>query len=163
VKAALRKAWESRAPRERMVIAVLAAVLGAASYLWVLYAADRGRAQLSASVAALRTQAVLLEQQAAEYVRLRAAPAPPASPADLRTLVQARTDAARLTGALTRIDAPDANHVRVTLGALSFVDWLGLVAALESQRVRLEAARIEALAAPGLVSVTATISRSGPQ
>jgi general secretion pathway protein M len=163
VKAALRKAWESRAPRERMVIAVLAAVLGAASYLWVLYAADRGRAQLSASVAALRTQAVLLDQQAAEYVRLRAAPAPPASQADLRSLVQARTDAARLTGALTRIDAPDANHVRVTLGALSFVDWLGLVAALESQHVRLEAARIEALAAPGLVSVTATFSRSGPQ
>ena len=53
--------------------------------------------------------------------------------------------------------------MRVTLGALSFVDWLGLIAALESQHVRLEAARIEALAAPGLVSVTATFTRSGPQ
>lgn len=163
MKAALRRAWESRAPRERMVIAVLAAVLGAASYLWLLHAADRGRGQLSASVAALRTQAVLLDQQAAEFERLRATPAPPAAPADLRTLVQARTDAARLSGTLTRIDAPDADHVRVTFGALSFVDWLGLIAALEAQHVRLEAARIEALAAPGLVSITATFTRSGPQ
>jgi type II secretory pathway component PulM len=163
VKAALRRAWEARAPRERMVIAALAAILGAASYLWVLHSADRGRAQLSASVAALRTQAVLLDRQAAEYERLRATPAAAASPTDLRTLVQARTDAARLSGALTRIDAPDADHVRVTFGALPFVDWLGLIAALESQHVRLEAARIEALAAPGLVSITATFTRSGPQ
>ena len=36
MKAALRRIWESRAPRERMVIAALAAVLGAASYLLVL-------------------------------------------------------------------------------------------------------------------------------
>ena len=163
MKAALRRAWESRAPRERIVIAVLAAVLGAASYLWVLHAADRGRAQLSASVAALRTQAVLLDQQAAEYERLRATPPPPASAADLRTLVQARTDAARLTGALTRIDAPDADHVQVTLGAVAFADWLAWIAALQAQHVRLETARIEALRAPGLVSVTASLARSRPQ
>jgi type II secretory pathway component PulM len=35
--AVLRKLWASRAPRERMVIAALAAVLGAAAYLWVLH------------------------------------------------------------------------------------------------------------------------------
>jgi hypothetical protein len=29
--------------------------------------------------------------------------------------------------------------------------------------VRLEAVRVEALAAPGLVSVTATLARTGPQ
>jgi general secretion pathway protein M len=161
VRAALRRAWESRAPRERRVIAALAALLGALFYIWVLYAADRGRGQLSASVAALRTQAALLDQQAAEYQRLRATPAPAASPGDLRTLVQARTDAARLSGALTRIDAPDADHVRVTFGALPFADWLGLVAALEAQHVRVETARIEALSAPGLVSITATFARSG--
>ncbi len=160
--AALRRAWESRAPRERMVIAALAAVLGAASFLWLLHSADRARERLGASVAALRTQAVLLDQQVAEYQRLRAVPAPPASPTDLRTLVQARADAAQLSGALTRIDAPDAAHVQIALGATSFADWLGLVAALESQHVRVEAARIEALAAPGLVSVTATFARSGP-
>jgi len=161
MRSALRKAWTSRAPRERMVLAVLAAVLGATAYLLVLHAADRGRGQLRASVTALRTQAALLDQQAAEHQRLRAAPAPAASSADLRALVQARADAARFV--LTRIDAPDADHVRVTLGAVAFADWLGWIAALEAQHVRLETARIEALAAPGLVSVGATFARSRAQ
>lgn len=163
MKAALRTAWESRAPRERMVIAALAAVLGAASYGLVLYSADRARGPLRTSVAALRTQAVILEQQAAEHQRLRATPAPPASPTDLRTLVQAGADAARLSGALTRVDAPDADHVHVTFGAVSFADWLGWTAALQAQHVRLEAARVEALAAPGMVSATATLTRTRAQ
>jgi type II secretory pathway component PulM len=101
---------------------------------------------------------VLLDQQAAEHQRLRSAPAPAASAADLRGVVQGRADAARL--ALTRIDAPDAEHVRVTLGAVAFADWLALVIALQAQHVRLEAARLEALAAPGLVSVNATFARA---
>jgi general secretion pathway protein M len=160
MKAALRRAWESRAPRERMVIAALAVVLGAASYLLVLHSADRGRGQLRTSVAALRTQSVLLDQRAVEHERLRATPAPAASATDLRTLVQARTDAARLSGALTRLDAPDADHVRITFGAVSFADWLGWVAALQAQQVRLEAARVEALSTPGMVSATATLTRA---
>jgi general secretion pathway protein M len=158
MKAALRKLWLSRAPRERMVIAVLAAIVGIASYALLVHSADRGRSQLRASIATLRTQAVLLDQQAAEHQRLRAAPAPAASAADLRGVVQGRADAARL--ALTRIDAPDAEHVRVTLGAVAFADWLALVIALQAQHVRLEAARLEALAAPGLVSVNATFARA---
>jgi len=163
MKAALRRAWESRAPRERMVIVALAAVLGAASYLLVLYSADRGRGQLRTSVATLRTQAALLDQQAAEHERLRATPAPPASPTDLRALVQARVDTARLSGAVTRIDAPDADHVHITFGAVSFADWLGWVAALQAQHVRVEAARVEALSAPGMVSATATLTRARAQ
>ena len=163
MKAALRRLWQSRAPRERMVIAVLAAVLGAALYLWLLHSADRARGQLRASVATLRTQAALLEQHAAEYRRLQAMPAPAASPTDLRTLVQGQADAAHLSGALTRIDAPDADHVRLTFGAVSFADWLGWVAALQAQQLRLESARVEALSAPGMVSVTATLSRARAQ
>jgi general secretion pathway protein M len=158
MKTALRKLWLSRAPRERMVIAMLAAIVGIASYALLVHSADRGRSQLRASIATLRTQAVLLDQQAAEHQRLRAAPAPAASAADLRGVVQGRADAARL--ALTRIDAPDAEHVRVTLGAVAFADWLALVIALQAQHVRLEAARLEALAAPGLVSVNATFARA---
>jgi general secretion pathway protein M len=160
---ALRQLWASRAPRERMILAVLAAVLGAACYLWVLHSTDRARAQLRTSVAALRTQAALLDRQAAEQQRLRATPVPSASPTDLRTLVQARLDAARLSGALTRIDAPDASHVNIALGAVSFAEWLGLIAALQAQQVRLEAARVEALAAPGMVSATATLARASAQ
>jgi general secretion pathway protein M len=163
MKPALRSAWMARSPRERLVIAVLAVVLGAASYLALLYAADRARARLGTSVAMLRTQAVLLDQRAAEYLRLRSAPAPAASPTDLRTLVRERVDATRLSGALTLLEAQDAGHVRVAFGALAFADWLQWIAALQAQQVRLEAVRIEALAAPGMVSVSATLARAGPQ
>lgn len=158
---ALRKLWESRAPRERVVLALLAAVLAAASYVWLMSAADRARGQLRASVATLRTQATLLDQQAAEHERLRATAVPPASSGDLRALVQARIDAALLSAALTRIDAPDADHVKVAFGAVSFADWLAWLAALQAQQVRVEAARVEALAAPGMVSATATLTRAG--
>ena len=105
----------------------------------------------------------MLDQQAAEYERLRAAPATSASPTDLRPLVQARADAAHLSGALTRLDAPDADHVNLAFGAVSFADWLALIAALQTQQVWLESARIEALAAPGLVGATASFARSRPQ
>lgn len=161
--AALRNAWASRSPRERMVIAVLAAVLGAAAYLWLLIAAGQARTRLGASVAVLRTQAALLEQRAAEHQRLRAAPAPAVSATDLRTLVRQRVDAGQLAGALTLLEAPDAGHVRIAFGALAFADWLRWVAALQAQHVRLEAVRLEALAAPGMVSVTATLARTEPR
>jgi len=161
VKAELRKAWASRSPRERMIIVALAAVLGAASYLSVLHLAGQSRGQLRASVATLRTQAALVDQQAAEYERLRAAPAAAVSPADLRTLVQSQTDAARMAGAVTRNDALDADHVHVVFGAVSFTDWLGWIAALQGRQVRLEAARVEALSAPGMVSATAMLTRAG--
>jgi len=137
----------------------LAAVLGAAAYFALMYSADRARVRLRASVATLRTQAVLLDQQAAEHERLRASPAIPASPADLRALVKARIDAAHLSGVLARIEAPDAEHVNVAFGAVSFADWLGWIAALQAEQVRLEAARVEALASPGMVSATATLTR----
>jgi general secretion pathway protein M len=161
MKAALHRLWMSRSPRERLVIAVLAALLAVAAYPWLLVAADRARGQLGERVAVLRTQSALLEQRAAEYQRLRAAPAPVASPTDLRTLVRTQVEAARLSGAVTLLEAPDAQHVRIAFGAVPFAGWLGWVAALQAQHVHLEAARIEALAAPGLVSVSATFVRAG--
>ena len=158
----MKKAWLARSPLERMVIAALAVLLGVAGYVWLVHSAERGRAQLRISVAALRTQAVLLDRQAAEHQLLRAAPATPASPTDLRALVQARADAARLAG-LTRIEALDADHVQVVFGAVPFADWLVWVKGLQAQHVSLDAARVEALSAPGMVSATATLSRAKAQ
>jgi type II secretory pathway component PulM len=140
------------------VIAALAAIVGVTLYLWLLHSADRARTQLQSSVAKMRTTVALFEQHAAEHERLRTAPTPAASGADLRTVIQTRADAARLP--LTRIDARDPDQVQVTLGAVAFADWLALTALLQAQQVRLETARIEALAAPGLVSVSATFARS---
>jgi general secretion pathway protein M len=160
MRARWREVWESRSPRERAIVAALAVVLGAALYVWLVQSAERARVQLNTSVTALRAQAALQDQQAAEYQRLRATPPVTASPTDLRTLVQARVGDAGLSPALVSIDAPDANQVKVIFGALPFADWLAWVASLQAQQVRLDACRIEALSAPGLVSVTATFTRS---
>jgi general secretion pathway protein M len=141
----------------------MAAILGAALYLGLAQSADRARAQLGTSVTMFRAQAARLEQQAAELERLRATPPATASQTDLRTLVQTQAGTAGLARALARIDAPDANQVQVVFGAVPFADWLNWVAGLQSQQVRLDACRIEALSTPGMVSVTATFIRARPQ
>jgi general secretion pathway protein M len=161
--AKLRSLWRSRAPRERVVIGVLAVLAGAASYVWLVQSADQAHTRLRASVPALRAQAARLEQQAADLEHLRAAPPASASKTDLRTLVQAQAGAAGLSRALVRIDAPDADQVVVVFGAVAFADWLNWVASLKSQQVRLDACRVEALSTPGLVSVTATLVRTKHQ
>jgi type II secretory pathway component PulM len=160
MRAALRTAWEARAPRERRVLAIAAAVLGAAAYILVVHSAGQGRAQLGTGVAALREQAVLMDRQAVEIDRLRAKPVTPEPAMDLRTLLQARTDAAGLSGALTRLDVADPEHAQVSFGAVRFADWVAWVAALQAQRVRLDTARVEALSTPGMVSAAATLSRA---
>lgn len=160
MRARLRRLWESRAPRERAVIAALTAVLGAALYLWLVQSADRARGQLRTTVTTLRAQAARVEQQAVEYERLRATPSATASSTDLRTLVQAQAAAAGVSRALQRIDAPDANQVQVVLGSVAFAHWLNWVGGLQLQQIRLDTCRIEALSTAGLVSVTATFTRA---
>jgi general secretion pathway protein M len=145
-----------------LIITLLAMVVAVLLYVWLVYAADRARVRLHASVATLRTQSARLEQQALELERLRAAPVVTASATDLRTLVQARVDAAGLARVLVRLDATDANQVKVEFGALPFADWLAWVAVLQAQQVRLDTCRIEALSTPGLVSVNATFMRAAP-
>jgi general secretion pathway protein M len=154
--------WQARAPRERLIIAVLAVLLGVGLSAWFVYAVERARAELRASVPALRARAERLEADAVEFERLRAKPAPTVSPTDLRALVQAQTGATGLTRAVVSMDAANANQVKVVFGAVAFADWLNWVAGLESQRVQLGTCRIEALAAPGMVSVTATLNRPQP-
>lgn len=151
--------WESRAPRERIFIAVLAIFLGITLYLWLVTEADRARTQLRASVPLLRAQSVGLEQQASEHESLRAAPPLAASPDDLRTLMQAEVNTAGLSHALISLDAADANQVQVVFSAVSFADWLNWVAAMQSRQVRFDGGRIEALPEPGMVKVTGTFIR----
>jgi general secretion pathway protein M len=146
-----------------MVMAIIAAILAAALYVWLVQSAERARAQLRTGVTTLRAQAARLEQQAGEFERLRAAPALSASRTDLRTLVQVQADTAGMSRALVRIDAPDADQVVVVFGAVAFADWLNWIVGLKWHHVRLDTCRIEALSTPGLVSVTATLVRAKSQ
>ena len=163
MRARLRKIWESRSPRDRVLIAILAAVVAVVLYLWLIQSAQRARTQLDASLSVLRSQAIRLDLDATELERMRAMPVPPAAQTDLRTLIQARADAAGLSRALVRIDAPDANQAQVVFGAVAFAEWLAWVAGLQAERIRLDSGRIEALSTPGMVGVTATFTRSKPQ
>ena len=154
--------WQTRPRGERVIIATSAAVLTIGFCLWLVYAVDRSRMELRTSVVpVLRERAGLLERQAAEYQRLRAMPAATVSPTDMRALVQAQAGAAGLSKALQSVEAAGADQVKIVFGAIAFTDWLNWVQNLESQHIHLEACRIEALAAPGQVSVAATLARPG--
>ncbi len=163
MRARLRKIWESRSPRDRVLIAILAAVVAAVLYLWLVQSAQRARTQLDASLSVLRAQAIRLDQDATELARVRAMPVPAAAQTDLRTLIQSRAEAAGLARALVRIDATDANQVQVVFGAVAFADWLAWVAGLQAERIRLDTGRVEALTTAGMVGVTATFIRAKPQ
>lgn len=155
--------WSSRSPRERVVIYIASVIVTTILYFWLVQSAEQARVRLNKNVTTLRTQSMQLEQQSAEYLRLRGAPAASVSATDLRTLVQDQIDSAGLSRALVKIDAQDANRVQVTFGALPFADWLEWVRALQSQHARIDTCRVEALSTAGLVSVTATLTRAQPQ
>lgn len=156
----LHRAWQSRTPRERIAVTILAVILGIALYVWLLQSGGRARARLQANVVTLRAEAAGLEQQALELERLRATPVTPASRGDLGEQVQAQVDAAGLGHALAKLDAQDADRVVVSFGAVGFADWLNWIASLNSQHVRLAACRIEALPEPGMVGASATLQRN---
>ena len=165
MKAALRSYWESRRPWERLAAAAAIGLLAIVLYFWLLQSAHRSRVRLRAAVSALQAQALRLDRGADEIARLRAAqPAPQeaAPQADFRLLMQSRADSGGVARWLVRIDAVDATQVRVIFGGVPFTDWLGWVASLQAQHIRLDAARIEAQSTPGLVSVSGTFVRPPP-
>ena len=163
LKAQVRKLWESRSPRDRIIILILAAVVSALLYVALVQSASRARAQLSSSVFALRAQAMHLDHDANELAKLRATPVPPAAQTDLHTHLQTEVTAAGLANALLRIEVVDADQARVVFGSIPFADWLTWVASLQKQHIRLDTGRIEALSTPGLVGVTATFFRARPK
>ena len=163
MKARLRKLWESRSPRDRAIIAVLAAVVGTLLYVALVQSAHRARAQLDSSLSVLRARALRMDADANELARVRAAPAVPVPQTDLRTQLQAQAGVAGFASALVRMDARDADQVQVVFGSIAFADWLTWVASLQAQHIRVDTGRIEALTTPGLVSVTATFVRARAQ
>jgi type II secretory pathway component PulM len=155
----VQNAWATRSPRDRAILLALAIMIALALYAALVVSADRARPQLRASVLSLRTGAIQLEELASEIERLRGMRPPIATQTDLRTLVQSQAAAAGLASALVRLDATDTDHVQVVFGAVAFSAWLNWVIALDTQQIRLEACRVEALPSSGMVSVTASFVR----
>jgi general secretion pathway protein M len=163
MKSGLTTWWQSRAPRERVVLLALAVVILIALYVSLVSTAMRVRPRLQANVLALRADATQLERFSSEIERLRTTRPPAASQTDLRTLLQAQAGSAGIGNAVVRIEVQDANRAQVVFGAVPFPEWLNWVVALNVQNIRLETCRVEALANPGLVSVTAGFVRAGRQ
>ncbi len=163
MKARLQEFWQSRSKTERRILGVVLALLLLAAYAGLLVAAGKGRQELSASLLSLHGEAARLERDAAEIESLRQRPPLKASNTELRALAQAQAGATGLSRTLQRAEAPSANQLQVTFAATPFADWLIWLKGMQAQQLRLESCRLEALATPGLVSVTANLSRSAQQ
>ena len=128
---------------------------------WLTWSAQQARARLGVSVATLRQQALLMERDSAEIIRLRQVKGPLAVVGDPAFEARAVAQSAGIAGALVRIDALDANRVQVIFGTVAFADWLAWVAALEGRLVWLESCRVEAAPGSGMVGATAILVRAG--
>jgi type II secretory pathway component PulM len=141
----LAQAWHDRPERERRALAIGAAILGAilvVGLVWVPL--ERVRVRLNAELPRLRASIAVLERDAAEVRRMRSL-APVAAPA-----AAPMSTPRDLAGAQVSVGDDKRVHVRgddVSFTAL--LDWLAT--AQSSQGLRVESARIEALAAPGRV------------
>jgi type II secretory pathway component PulM len=152
----LRGWWDGRAPRERRAIGfgVAALVVAAALVAWI--DAERTRARLATELPRLRASVAALERDAAEVQRLRSMTAVQSgTPSPLAAL---GTNSGGLPGA--QVSVLDDKRVRVT-GEIAFgalLEWLRNAQVTHGMRV--ESARLEALAAPGRVRADLLLSRT---
>lgn len=153
--------WTKWTHWQRTTTIIFAIISAIVLYCWLTHSVNQARVKLNDNVGVLVGQQALMEQHATEIERLRATPTPAASQTDLRALVHSHIDAAGLGNNLTKLDMQDNNRIQVIFGAISFGDWIAWVKTLQSQYVRIEACRIEALSTPGMVGVTVKLIRSG--
>lgn len=160
MKNALLQFWRSRAPRERVVLAGGAALLGAAlAYAYGWLPMQREAAQLRAALPALRAQAQQLQQDAHEAVRLRSRAAVPQSGGSLAPLIEARATAAGLRERIETITLQDGGRVRIVLPAVEFDAWMAWMGELQAAHgVRVESVRVEATDEPGVVRAEAVLA-----
>jgi general secretion pathway protein M len=152
-------AWTRRSEGERRILAAgggLAALL-----LFIAFVAiplERARARLAHEVPELRASVEFLRKDAGEALRLRALPPAGTGPATSLAAIAAGS-LAPPPGA--RLAVADDRHLRLTGEDVAFgalVDWLATSAA--AQGLRVERARLDALATAGRVRADVTLGRS---
>lgn len=153
--------WYARPQRERSAIAagaVVVAIMLVVAIVWLPL--ERTRSRLNAELPALRASVDALQRDAAEAKRLKAmAPTIPANPAPLAPLMAANDWARTLPG--VQLTVPDEKHVKLLasdVGFTALLDWL--VTAQAAHGLRVESARIEALAVQGRVRAELVLARS---
>jgi type II secretory pathway component PulM len=153
---AARDWWALRGERERRAIGWGAALLVLALALVLWLDAERSRARLAAELPRLRASIAALERDADEVRRIRTLTA--VQPSAATPLVTLATNGGGLPGAT--ITVMDERRVKVTgeMGFGALLEWLRNSQSTHGMRV--ESARLEALAAPGRVRADLTLSRS---
>jgi type II secretory pathway component PulM len=153
--------WYARPQRERSAIAagaVVVAIMLVVALVWLPL--ERTRSRLNAELPALRASVDALQRDASEAKRLKAmAPTIPANPSPLAPLMAANDWARELPG--VQLSVPDEKHVKLLaldVGFTALLDWL--VTAQAAHGLRVESARIEALAAQGRVRAELVLARS---
>ena len=155
----LSAAWSQRSPSERRVLAAmawLAAALLLVALVWLPL--ERTRSRLAAELPRLRASIAALEREADEVRRLRAMPAPAATPSAASPLAELVTNGGGLAGA--QVTVLDDRRVRVTGDDVSFgalLEWLRN--AQSTHRMRVDTARVEARPAPGRVRAELVLTR----
>ncbi len=150
--------WSARSARERRVLAWSAGIVTALLFLALAWLPlERTRARLEREVPELRATVATLERDAQEVRRLRAMP--PLRAATGEPLAALASGSVPVPAG-TRLTVVDARHLRLAAQDASFgalVEWLSSVA--PAQGLRVESARLEALAAPGRVRADIALAR----
>jgi type II secretory pathway component PulM len=153
-------AWFRVLPqRERMALsagAIVVLLLVLYGWIWLPLTADTAR--LRSSVPNLRSQALLLNAEAAEAKRLTALPRPPPNDV-LANAVEQSVAASGLKDRL-QVQPLDSSRVQLSADGIGFNEWINLLASLQQTRnARVESARVEPQAGGTLVKVQAVLSR----
>jgi type II secretory pathway component PulM len=155
------EAWRARPERERSLLGAGALVIGVMLYVGLVWVPlERLRTRLAADLPVLRASIVSLERDAAEVKRLRATPSSiPQHRLPLASLMAANAWGRELPG--VQVTIPDDRHVKLSGADMPFtalLDWIATAQAAHGLRV--ESARIDALAAPGHVRAELTLARN---
>lgn len=159
----LARLWQERNARERVLIAVTAAIV-AASALYGLFLEPglAARERLATALPRLRAQLEDMRWQKEEIARLRRRLADSPRPADIREFLQTSVARASFGPAVQRLEFLSPERARLITGPIAFDAWLEWVEALQREfGVSVEGCRIVAAEQPGLARVEATLVLSG--
>lgn len=152
--AAIAEYWQSRPPRDRALIVLVAAitVLGLL-YAYVWMPMNETRARLRAELPKLRGDAQQMQAQAKEIARLKAAPPAQGSAGPLEKLNQS-AEAAGMGGAPPQVTQLAPDRVQVMIAATPFDRWIAWLGDLAAESgIRVESAQVNATGEPGVVRV----------
>jgi type II secretory pathway component PulM len=162
MKQAVMEYWQSRNPRERMILASIAGIVVAAmlyAYAWMPIAEER--AQLHKSLPQLKATASQFNLHADEAEKLTGQSASRGN-VNVMSVIESSAKNRNLRDKFSAVSAVDANHVRVVAASVPFDDWLAWSKELQAQGIRIDSAQVNpAPEGSGLVKLTATFSGPG--